>query len=562
MGGSRSNRDEPTRKAALAALALVALAFVAHAGSLRAGFIWDDEDYVTENATLHDAHGLSRIWFELGAVPQYYPLVHTTFWIEHHLWDDKAAGYHAVNVLLHAANALGVWWVLRKLRVPGGWIAAAIFAVHPVHAESVAWITERKNVLSGFFYLASLLAWLRFDPLDEDLPATRSWGAYVAALGLFVTALLSKTVTATLPVTFLIFAWWRRGRITVADVVPALPFFALGAAGGALTSWMERFYVGAVGGDWSLSPLERFQVAGRAMWFYLGKLVWPHPLMFIYPRWRPGSWGLEGWTWIVAALAVAAALWAMRERIGRGTLAAGLFFAATLAPALGFVNVYPMRFSYVADHFQYLASLGPIVLIAAAAVGRRWLPAAAAVAIVALSIVTWRQETLYRDEETLWRGTLATDPNVFLAQNNLGGLLIGRGNLTEAEACLRRAIAIEPTYPEAYDNLGIVLHDQGKIDDAIASYRTATKLDPRYPTVYNNLGISLAAQGKLDEAIDAFLRALQLNRHFPKAQLNLGIALVKAGRSAEAVPVLEKAVAMAPNDPAAKHALEVARSKS
>ena len=544
-------RDQTSRRAPWAAVALVLIAIVAHAGALRAGFIWDDDDYVTENATLHDLHGLGRIWFELGAVPQYYPLVHTTFWVEHQLWDDKAAGYHAVNVLIHAANALLLWTILRKLGLPGCWLAAAIFAVHPVHAESVAWITERKNVLSGSFYLGSLLAWLRFD----DERASRD---YLLSIILFACALLSKTVTATLPATLLVIAWWKRGALTRKDVTPTLPFFALGAAAGALTSWMERYYVGAVGGDWALSFVERFQVAGRAVWFYLGKLVWPHPLMFIYPRWRPANWGAAGFLWLAAALAALAVLWVLRERIGRGPLAAALFFGLTLGPALGFVNVYPMRFSYVADHFQYLASIGPIVLVASWIAGRSWRPVATGVVLAVLTVLTWRQETIYADEETLWRKTIAIDPNVFIAQNNIGGMLLGRGRVNEAEPYFRKAISIEPSYPEAHDNLGIVLHDRGRLDEAIAAYRTAARLDPRYPIVHNNLGITLAEQGHMDEAIAEFREALRLKRPFPKAQLNLGIALLKQGKKDEAVAALREAVRQAPSDAEAINALRIA----
>jgi protein O-mannosyl-transferase len=535
-------------------IALVLIVIVAHAVSLGAGSIWYDDDYVTENRALDEPGGFARIWFELGATPQYYPLVHTTYWVEHRLWGERAFGYHAVNVVLHAANALLLFLILQALGVPGAWLAAALFGVHPVHAESVAWITERKNVLSGLFYLGAMLAWLRFDAHEGDRKRS-----YSLSLLLFVCALLSKTITATLPAAFLIIVWWRRRRIGLRDFIPTLPFFAFGAAAGALTSWMERFYVGAIAGDWVLSFAERFQVAGRAVWFYLGKLVWPHPLMFIYPRWHVGLWGAAGWMWLIAAVATVAVLWALRGRIGRGPLATALFFGVTLGPALGFVNFYPMRFSYVADHFQYLASIGPIVLVAAVVAGKKWVPAVAGVALVVLALLTWRQEAIYKDEVTLWRATLATNPNVFIAQNNLGGLLLTEGRVGEAEAYFRQAIALEPTYPEGYDNLGIVLHDTGRIDEAIARYRTAVQLDPRYPIAHNNLGISLAAQGNLDEAIAEFREALRLKRDFAKAWLNLGIALIKRGDSDEAVDVLKEAVRLAPDDPAAANALRVVK---
>jgi protein O-mannosyl-transferase len=535
-----------------AALALVLAVVLAHAAALSAGFVWDDDDYVTENPTLLDAAGLARIWTELGAVPQYYPLVHTTFWIEHHLWGERPLGYHAVNVLLHAGCAVLAWTILRRLEIPGAWLAAALFGVHPVHAESVAWIAERKNVLSGILYLGALLAWLDFDE-------TRGRRSYARSLLLFVGALLSKTVTATLPAALLVVAWWKRGRITKGDVVPTLPYFALGIAGGALTSWMERFHVGATGGDWALGAAERLQVAGRAAWFYLGKLVWPHPLMFIYPRWRVDTWGPEAWLPPLAAIAVLAALWMLRSRIGRGPLAAASFFGLTLGPALGFVNIYPMRFSYVADHFQYLASLGPLALLAACAarLDRKTLRAVAPVVLVTLGVLTQRQERAYADEETLWRRTLATRPDVFLAQNNLGGMLLERGAVDEAEAHLLRAIAIEPTYPEAYDNLGIVLHRRGRLDEAIARYREALRLDPDYSFAHNNLGISLAEAGRIDEAIASFREAIRLKPDMARGHFNLGVALYRTGDAAGALAELREAERLAPGDADVREALRV-----
>jgi tetratricopeptide (TPR) repeat protein len=534
----------------LAALALVLVVIAAHAMALGAGFVWDDDDYVTENPQLLDAPGLARIWTQLGAVPQYYPLVHTTFWIEHHLWGEQPVGYHAVNVLLHAACALLVWTILRRLEVPGAWLAAALFGVHPVHAESVAWIAERKNVLSGVFYLGALLAWLEHD--ENEVPRAYRW-----SLLLFVAALLSKTVTATLPAALLLITWWKRGTITKRDVLATLPYFALGAAAGALTSWMERFHVGATGGDWALGLAERVQVAGRAVWFYLGKLVWPDPLMFIYPRWKVDAWGPEAWLAPIAAAAVVVALWLLRARIGRGPLAAALYFGMTLGPALGFVNVYPMRFAYVADHFQYLASLGPLALAAACAarLDRKVLSAAVPIVLLTLSAVTWRQERAYKDEETLWRRTIAIDPDVFLAQNNLGGILLGRGADAEAEAHFLRAIAIEPTYPEAYDNLGILLHRRGRLDEAIERYREALRLDPRYSFAHNNLGISLGESGRLDEAIASFREAVRLKPDFARAHFNLGVALYRRGDRAGAAAALREAGRLDPGDPDIRGAL-------
>ncbi|MBU0640698.1 MAG: hypothetical protein KKB50_17685 [Planctomycetes bacterium] len=257
----------------LLGVVLVAATLAAYVPAMRGGFIWDDDYYVSDNQTLRTTDGLRRIWLEPGAVPQYYPLVHTTYWVEYRLWQDWAPGYHAVNVVLHALSALLVATALRRLQVPGAWFAALLFALHPVHVESVAWITERKNVLSGLFYLLAVLAYCRFANLDSN-PARpgRCWGCYTLALALFLCALLSKTVTASLPAALLLLIWWKRGRIGGRDIAPLVPFFALGIALGLVTVWMEKHHVGAQGELWHLALAERLLVAGRAAWFYAGKL--------------------------------------------------------------------------------------------------------------------------------------------------------------------------------------------------------------------------------------------------------------------------------------------------
>ena len=247
---------------------LFLLVCLAYLPALRDGFIWDDDSYVTGNPTLRNLHGLYRIWFELGAVPQYYPLVHTTFWLEYHLWGLHPPGYHLINILLHAAAAVLLWQVLRGLQLPGAWLAAALFALHPIEVESVSWITERKNVLSAVFYFAAVLAYLRFAAWAVPEGANRRrWRWYFLALLLFLAALLSKTVTCSLPAALLLVCWWKQGRVRWADVYPLLPFFVVGMGLGLLTAGMEKYHVGAQGADWSLSFADRCLIAGRALWF-------------------------------------------------------------------------------------------------------------------------------------------------------------------------------------------------------------------------------------------------------------------------------------------------------
>ncbi|MFZ5830616.1 MAG: O-GlcNAc transferase, partial [Planctomycetota bacterium] len=349
----------------MACVCLLVMPFAAYIPAIRGGFIWDDDAYVVHNQTLRSLDGLRRIWFEPMSIPQYYPLVHTSFWVEYQAWGLWPAGYHAVNVALHSLTSLMLYVVLRRLALPGAWLASALFAIHPVHVESVAWITERKNVLSGLFYVLSFLAYLRFlDARKTGARATWSW--YLAACLLFIGAMLSKTVACSLPAAILLVHWWKQGRIGWRELAPTLPLFAVGLSLGLTTAYLERVHVGASGDEFHWTFLERCLIAGRALWFYAAKLLVPVRLTFFYPRWKIDATNPVQWAYPIGAMALVAALWFARHRLGRGPLVAVLFFGGTLFPALGFINVYPMRYSFVADHFQYLASIGILALFAAA----------------------------------------------------------------------------------------------------------------------------------------------------------------------------------------------------
>lgn len=524
---------------------IVLLVFLAYLPALHCGFIWDDDSYVTENLTLHDLGGLQRIWFQVGAVPQYYPMVHTSFWLEYHLWGLNPVGFHAINVLLHATAAILLWQVLRRLQIPGAWLAAILFALHPVEVESVAWVTERKNVLSAVFYFAAALCYLRFVEWGKTgAPNRLRWSWYGAALALFLAALLSKTVACSLPAALLLVCWWKKGRLQRGDVVPLLPFFALGVGLGLMTAWMEKTHVGAQGPEWSLTFADRCLIAGRAVWFYAGKLVWPAQLTFIYPRWeiQPEVW----WQWLfpIAAIGAVAGLWLARRRMGRGPLVAVLFFVGTLGPALGFVNVYPMRYSFVADHFQYLAAVGLITLGAA---GLARLPRLIPATLVALlAALTWQQTGIYRNLDILWRDTLAKNPDCWLAHNNLGIYLYNEGRMEEAMDHYQKAIRINPNRFDTFYNLGAALAAEGRFDEAIANYHLALQINPNYAYALNNLGIALANQGRLDEAIPCYRQAIQIEPDFPGALNNLGVALAASGQLDEAIEAFHKSIQINP----------------
>ena len=522
----------------LPALALAAITILAYLPALDRGFIWDDDTYVTRNSTLHDLNGLRRIWFEVGAVPQYYPLVHTTFWIENHLWGLAPFHFHLGNVLLHALAAVLLWRVLARLELPGAWLGAALFALHPVGVESVAWITERKNVLSTVFYFAAALAYLRFAwPRQggKERGGAASW--YFAALGLYVCALWSKTVTCSLPAALLLVFWWKEPGGAGADphhsslrrqALLLAPFFAAGLSLGLLTAWMEKHIVGAHGAVFTLSLAQRCLIAGRALWFYAGKLLWPAPLVFIYPRWTVsvGVW----WQWLfpAGAVAVVAALWAARGRIGRGPLVAVLFFAGTLFPALGFVNVYPMRYSFVADHFQYLAGVGLLALIAAgvaryglpqksrqeglfAGSGLSWWPM---LVLLVLAGLTWRQTRIYANTDVLWQATLRHNPDCWLAHNNLGAALFRTGQVDEAIGEFHEALRLNPDYPESHNGLGGALGKKGQTDDAIREFREAIRLESDYADARYNLSFTLLKQGRTDEGVSQLLEACRLKPEY------------------------------------------------
>ncbi len=530
----------------LLGVALVILTLIAYARVTQCGYIWDDNFHVTENPTLRDLHGLRRIWTDINATPQYYPLVHTSFWIEYHLWALNPVGYHVVNVALHALAGILLWRVLRTIRLPGAWLAAAIFAVHPVMVESVAWVTERKNVLSTVFYFGAALSYLRFDNFDDEPDhRKRQPGWYFIALGLFVCALLSKTVACSLSVALLLIAWWKSGTLNWRKVLPLLPFFAIGLLSGLGTVWIEKKHVGAEGAAWSFTILERMLIAGRALWFYAAKLVWPAKLTFIYPRWAINLSSVWQWLFSLGIIVLVATLWLARRRIGSGPLLAILFFVVALFPALGFIDVYPFRYSFVADHFQYVAAVG---LIALAATGLTLLPRFISLLLLAtLAALTWQQIGIYRDLETLWRDTIAKNPNSWMAQVSYAAVLLRKGQPEEALSHLRIAEQIDPNNAETQDNIGRALIQAGKIEEALSHFRKALELQPAFAAVNYDLGNALLQTGTVEQAIPYLQEAITRDPTYLLAYNDLGHALLLTGRAEESLAPLQAALKMNPN---------------
>jgi Flp pilus assembly protein TadD len=546
----------------LTAALIIGLALACYWPALRGEMVWDDDAHVTR-PELRTLEGLRQIWTSPGATQQYYPLLHSAFWIEHRLWGDATLGYHLTNVLLHAAAAILLVLILHRLAIPGAPLAGVVFAVHPVCVESVAWISEQKNTLSLVFYLSAALAYLAFDA-TRGRPAARR--CYALASLLFALALLTKTVTATLPAALLVVFWWQRGRLLPRrDILPLVPWFLIAAASGLFTAFVERDLVGAQGADFELTLVQRCLLAGHVVWFYLGKLAWPARLAFIYPRWDARA-DAYAWTgYLAAAIVVTAVLWMLRRR-SRGPLAAWLLFAGSLFPALGFFNVYPFVFSFVADHFQYLACLGVISAASAGAAGLlagapragraagAWL---VAVLVAILAVLSHRQSGTYRDQPTLYLSTLESNPGCWMAHNNLGLWYGDHGEPKAAIAQFKEALRIKADYPVAHNNLGSVLRKMpGRLDEAIAHFQEALRLQPDYAEAHNNLGVGYEDRGDLDGAAEQFREALRAKNAYPTAHANLGGVLLKMpGRQDEAIAELQDALRLDPRNPEAHDSL-------
>ena len=534
-----------------ALLALMTLC--AYFPAIQGGFIWDDDDYVTENQTLRSIEGLKQIWLSPKATPQYYPLVHSTFWVEYQLWGIEPLGYHLTNVILHIIAALLLWRTLNMLGLPFAWVAAAVFALHPVNVESVAWITERKNVLSLVFYLCSAICMLRWLDLSEGgEKAKREWKWYGGGLIFFLAALLSKTVTCSLPAALLLIVWWRRGRIDRRALLSLLPFFFLGGVGGLSTAWLEQTHVGADGAEWDFGLTERVLIAGRAIWFHARKLIWPSELMFNYPRWTVAVDIWWQYLYPLAVIGVAVFLWAKRSAIGRGPLAAFLLFCGTLFPALGFIDVYPFRYSFVADHFQYHAG---IALIAAVVVimGRgtmrfpgRMMTALAGIVLVLLVCRTYYQCLDYADVETLWTRTIMKNDASWLAHNNLGVILHSRGEDDAAREHYLAAVRSQPNYTEALNNLGSLHASRGESDLALSYFEKALSVEPGNVLALYNLGVEYADRNEILKAMHYYREALHLDPHYASAHNNLGRLLMNQDQDDRALVHFQQAIDFAP----------------
>ena len=549
-------------------LILAVVTLLAYQPAWQGGFVWDDEPNIA-SPELRSLDGLRQIWFQPRATQQYQPLHYSSSWLQQRLMGNSPTGYHLVNLLLHIGCVVLVLKILRFLRVPGAELATMIFALHPVNVETVAWIAERKNTLSGVFGLAATLWYLKFDESrsgrEKDGPQGHGYRNYALAIGLFVLGLLTKTSIVALPLAWLAIFWWKRGAISWRrDGVPLVPFLFLSAAAGLMTRWVEYGNIAYRARALDLSFLDRCLIAGRAFWFQLSKLLWPSNLIFVYPRWdiNAGVW----WQYLfpLAVLALLVIFWSLR-RWSRAPLAGVLVYILLLLPTLGFFNIYFFLYSFVADHWQYLACLGIITPCASGIVllverfksWRVWLEPGVTLLIGGvLFVVTWQQSRMYTDIETLYRTTIIRNPACWMAQLNLGNILYQAKRIPEAMDLFNHAMRIKPA--AAHYSLGNALVQKGRNPEAIEEYKEALQIDPDYAEAHNNLGGALFLIGRSSEAIQHYEHALRINPDYAEAHNNLGSVLVQTGRSSEAIEHFKQALRITPNSASAHNNLGAA----
>jgi len=536
------------RKLLLGSIALVLLTLFVYIPGMQADFIWDDNLLLTQNRLMHDDDGLYKFWFTTRA-PDYLPLTWTTLWLEWRCWGQDATGYHVTNIAMHAVAVLLLWMVLGRLRIPGAWLAALIFAIHPVNVASVTWISERKNVLSIIFYLLAIFFYLQFD-------RRRSVRAYLLSIVMFVLALLSKASVVMLPVVLLLCAWWRRQRLRLRDVAWVIPFLLLAAGISCLTVVQQQ--TGAIRGE-VVRPegfLSRLAAAGWIPWFYLSKVFFPHKLLMIYPRWDVDETTLISYLPGVVLLGIWVMLWVYRNGWARAPFFMLSYFLAMLFPVLGFFDMAFAMHSLVADHLQYLPIIGPITLT----IGLGWSfckdkarpvrvagVVAAVVVVCVLSTLAWNQNRRLKNQVTLWEYNLPLNPKAWMGHYNLGTIYAERSRNEqdpEKKARLQQkalehlttATRLRPGDSSAHNNCGLLLMQMGQLEEALPYLQKAITLDERSVSAHFNIGLAYKALGRFDEALAAFNETLRLTegKHH-NARYQLAICLSRLGRLEEAL---------------------------
>ena len=476
---------------------ICALVWIAYRPILPGNFLMDDRRLVdTDNPLVTGELTPASIWFQTD-----FALSTFAFWREWLAWGAHPGGFHAVNMLLHAIGAIFLWRVLRELRIPGAWLAAAVFAVHPVCVNSVARISELKNTLSLPFCLLS--AWLYLPNLNPNPNLNRSALRYPLSLVFFILALMAKTSTIMLPVVFLIFAAWQNGRITRRDVLHAGPFFLVALAFGLMSSWFQR-HQAMIGS--TLAPesfRHRLAESGYVLWFYLGKALAPLKLNLVYPQWKIDAGSPVAYIPAFLFVMVIMVCWWFRRGWGRHALAALAIFAVTLFPALGFMDSQFLTKWRVSDHLQYLPLIAPVTLAVAALA--RFFPGlifrgVTFALVLCLLFLTHQRAQIFASEESLFRDTLAKNPAAWGTHNDLGVILAAHEKYKEAEAEFAASLKCNPDNPDTESNLAQALAAQGKFRAAEPHFLVALKERPYDPEIHKRYAAALSKTGRIPEA--------------------------------------------------------------
>jgi tetratricopeptide (TPR) repeat protein len=480
---------------------LIAITCLAYQPVFEAGFVWDDNDWVTQNPLVTGERPVSAIWASVERL-HYYPVAFSLWRVQYALWGESPFGFHLVNILLHALSAGLLILLLERLRIAAAvWIGFA-FALHPLQVESVAWVTEMKNTLSALLLLAAALALVRARSRDKTVKHL-----YLLALLLFTAAVLTKTAVAVAALLFplLVITAKRPQAAHRREALWVSPFIAIGALLGLLAVRLEQGLAGRVAGDFGWGFAERIQMAGRACFFYIEKLLLPHPLSFHYPRWSFEA-GLA-WLWPVAAIALlplGAVLW---RKGYRKTLLGCVSYLVLISPALGLFDVYWFRYSFVADHFAYLASIGILALVVSAL--HRWLPGSRSqratigvCLLLLLTILSWNRAHVWRDAETLWLATVASNPDSWLAHHSLAMIAYERQQPSVAAARFDAAIRAQPSAVESYTGRALVAQQQQRWRAALEDFDHALSLDGSYPQARLGRGVLRAQLGEAAAAIE------------------------------------------------------------
>jgi Flp pilus assembly protein TadD len=586
---------DKTQSLALRIALIVVTGFLIYVPALHGAWLMDDDLYFPHNPLRIDPARLWTIWFAPGHFIEYYPLGETAQTLQWWLWGNNTLGYHLTNVLLHTAGALLLWRLLARFGLKLAWLGGLIFVVHPANVESVAWISEFKNVSSLPLFLLAATAWV--DYVDRQQPRD-----YALALGFFLAAMLCKISMAPFPLVILLYAWWKRGRVTVADRIAVAPFFLISLALGTMTilagSWFRQLQHSppeqiAMGGI-----LWRLDLAGRALAYYASRVFWPFPFDPMIPPWQIDPANSVQWLPWLVLIGGFAWFWKRRATWGRHALLGCGFFVLMIAPFLGFVPVSYMKISWVFDHFLYLPMIGLIGLVVAAAddlaersprtrfgvllliltpvallggasclFSRAFERPALYYAVVAYNHPDWwvarnaygnalRKQGDVPEALPEFQEALRLAPNRPEPLNNLGALYSQLRRFPEAIAAYQHAIALDPKDPQTHSGLGNVYLTMGRLPEAMAEYEAALKIAPDFAQAQNGLANALLNSGRLDEAQTHADEAVKLAPDYMEAHATLGLILTRQGRVDDAIAEFERAQAIAPDDPRLKQELE------